>query len=127
MRKICVLILLGLWAMSSVCFAYHIDETKWSRIEAERELFYETDTISRENGICQITVLLAEKKDGRYLISDYQIYRDTKTIVVLKHDIYDYDTDRKIHTVRYPSYSPKHVPIHLHEVGEELYRIAWSK
>lgn len=126
MKKLCLLMMVCWLAMVSVCFAYHIDEDKWQRVESDCELFYEKESVMREDGVCRITVLMAIEKDGRYLISDYQIYRDTETIVTLKHDIYDYDTDRKLHTVKYPSYSPKHVPINLHENGEALYRIAWS-
>lgn len=126
MRKL-LLLIMGLVMMSSVCCAYHVDEARWQRIETEGELFYEKESLVRENGVCRMTVLMAVEKDGRYLISDYQIYRDTQTVVTLKHDIYDYDTDRKIHTVKYPSYSPKHVPIALQENGEALYEVAWGE
>ncbi len=127
MKKIYLLIVILLITMSTVCCAYHIDETKWERIETDCDLFYEISTITRENGICQMTVLMATKGDTKYLVSDYQIYRDTRTIVTLKHDVYDSETNRKIHTVRYPSYSPKHIPLHLHDVGEELYHVAFGK
>ena len=127
MKKICLLIMIWMVALSAVCCAYQVDETKWERIEADCDLFYETTTVTRENGVCQMTVLMATKGDAKYLISDYQIYRDTRTIVTVKHDIYDYETDRKVHTVRYPSYSPKHIPLQLHDVGEELYRVAWPE
>ncbi len=127
MKKICLLIMIWMVALSAVCCAYQVDETKWERIEADFDLFYETATVTRENGVCQMTVLMATKGDAKYLISDYQIYRDTRTIVTVKHDIYDYETDRKVHTVRYPLYSPKHIPLQLHDVGEELYRVAWPE
>ena len=127
MKKICLLIMIWRVALSAVCCAYQVDETKWERIEADCDLFYETATVTRENGVCQMTVLMATKGDAKYLISDYQIYRDTRTIVTVKHDIYDYETGRKVHPVRYPSYSPKHIPLQLHDVGEELYRVAWPE
>lgn len=111
-----------------VCSALQPDETKWQKVEADCELFVETASIRyEEDGLCYLTALMATEGDSKYLISDYAIYRDSRTIVTLKHDIYDHDTDRKIHTVQYPSYSPKHVAIELHGVGEELYNLVFGE
>lgn len=127
MKKIILLFVLLILISSNVCLAFHVDESRWQRIEADCDLFIEKESIvySRDGG-CAMTVLMAIPGDSKYLISDYTIYRDSRTIVTHKHDIYDYDTDRKLHTVTYPSYSPKHVAVELHGVGEELYQVAFE-
>lgn len=128
MKKIILSVLMILVMSASVCSAFHIDKTKWQHIEADCDLFVETASIVYENDdVCSLTVLMATNGDNKYLISDYTIYRNDRTIVTKKHDIYDYDTDRKLHTVQYPTYSPKHVPIELHGVGEELYKVVFGE
>lgn len=127
MKKIILLLVLLILIGSNVCLAFHVDETKWQRIEADCDLFVEKESIVyNQDGVCTMTVLMATPGDSKYLISDSTIYRDSRTIVTHKHDIYDYNTDRKIHTVTYPSYSPKHVAIELHGVGEELYLVVFE-
>ncbi len=128
MKKIILMMVMLVLVSSNICLAFSVDEAIWQRIEADCLLFVEKDSIRyTEDGVCSLTVLMAMSGDSKYLISDYLIYRDSRTIVTRKHDIYDYDTDCKLHTINYPEYSPKHVSITLHGVGEELYHIAFDE
>lgn len=128
MKKIILMIVMLVLVSSNICLAFSVDEAKWQRIKADCLLFVEKDSIQyTEDGICSLTALMVTPGDSKYLISDYLIYRDSRTIVTRKHDIYEYDTDSKLHTVNYPAYSPKHVAITLHGVGEELYHVAFDE
>lgn len=128
MKKIILIIMMILGYCMPACLGFSVDETKWQRVEADCDLFVKTASIVYDGeDVCRLTVLMAKTGDSKYLISDYAIYRDSRTIVTQKHNIYDYDTDRKLHTVQYPTYSPKHVPIELHGAGKELYEVAFGK